>query len=46
MKGNKTPAFSAVAGDFDFWAIILEKTWAKIHTTYGLTEKGMHAEVM
>ena len=34
------PSFSKVTGDHDFWAIILEKAWAKIHGSYMATEYG------
>ena len=36
---GKTPSFSKVVGylDKDFWGIILEKAWAKIHGTYMTT---------
>ena len=42
-----TPAFAKPVGytDKDFWAIILEKAWAKIYGTYMRTEGGWHEEV-
>jgi len=37
-SGNRAyPSFSKVAGDHDFWGIILEKAWAKIHGNYMIT---------
>ena len=44
--GN-TPSFSKVVGylDKDFWGIILEKAWAKIHGSFMIVEGGWHNEV-
>ena len=39
-KNSITPAFSQVTEDNEFWAIILEKAWAKIHGTYMRTQGG------
>lgn len=39
------PSFSKVAGDHDFWGIILEKAWAKIHGSYMITQGGWHTAV-
>lgn len=42
---NGKPSFSKVNKDSDFWGIILEKAWAKLHGTYMATEFGWHTEV-
>lgn len=42
---GKTPSFSKVSADFDFWAIILEKAWAKIHGTFMITQGGWQTAV-
>jgi len=39
------PSFSKVAGDHDFWGIILEKAWAKIHGEYMVTTGGWQTAV-
>jgi hypothetical protein len=39
------PSFSQINGDHDFWGIILEKAWAKIHGNYMITEGGWHTAV-
>ena len=36
----KSPSFSGVTADHDYWAMILEKSWAKIHGNYMATEAG------
>jgi len=43
-SGN-TPSFSKVVGDSDYWGIILEKAWAKIHGNFMITEAGWHTKV-
>jgi len=42
---EKTPSFSKIFGDHDFWGIILEKAWAKIHGSFMATESGLHGNV-
>ena len=37
---NGTPSFSKVTEDGEFWGIILEKAWAKIHGEYMRTQGG------
>ena len=37
---DKIPSFSGVTADHDYWAMILEKSWAKIHGSYMITEGG------
>jgi len=35
VPGNRYgPSFSSSVGDNDYWAVILEKSWAKIHGDY------------
>lgn len=38
---GKSPSFSQVTADFDYWAMIIEKAWAKIHGNYMITEGGI-----
>ena len=38
---GKIPSFSQVTADFDYWAMIIEKSWAKIHGNYMATEAGI-----
>ena len=33
-------AFSHITADQDFWPLILEKSYAKIHGSYGIIEGG------
>lgn len=37
---GKKPSFSKAAADNDYWSMILEKSWAKIHGNYKITEFG------
>jgi hypothetical protein len=39
-KGT-SPSFSGVTADHDYWSMILEKSWAKIHGNYMITEGGL-----
>lgn len=39
------PSFQQVAKENDFWPLILEKAWAKIHGTYMAAQYGWHTEV-
>lgn len=43
---NKRASFSNPIGDNDYWAVILEKAWAKIHGNYLRTESGISGEVV
>jgi len=38
---NKLPSFSNVTADHDYWSMIIEKAWAKIHGNYMATESGL-----
>jgi Calpain family cysteine protease len=38
---DRSPSFSQVTADYDYWAMIIEKSWAKIHGNYMVTEGGI-----
>lgn len=37
---DKSPSFSGITADHDYWSMIIEKSWAKIHGSYMITESG------
>ena len=37
---GKSPSFSGPTVDSDYWSMIIEKSWAKIHGNYMITEGG------
>lgn len=44
-KNKNTPFFADPTPDNDYWAMILEKSWAKINGNYMVTEGGSSAQI-